>query len=319
MQMKTAMNKSLYKFSQDIIKRYRPGERIKNSILAKKLHDDYHFGQMDLANKQLTFSLTDVLNLSEETRRTLGVDIRDDPYPDKADRLSTAEKSRNEKGHSYAVNKDFILINSLSNLKLNQSIYELSPLTSLGNYVKADEIQSVEHSAIVLVENLAVMANLSEINLSSIKNDIDLTQALWLYRGDIKAQQTTSTSYLFFRRFKDYIPLICFSDLDPKGIEIALTSHADYWLTLQNSNEVDMPLLGSEQEWYKQGASISFLHTQSNDKEIITRKDACWKNIFETLLTHRKTLKQEHMLKHKLSLSLIPITTLNQRIQTIDY
>ncbi|MEY8216654.1 MAG: hypothetical protein RPR97_19485 [Colwellia sp.] len=91
------------------------------------------------------------------------------------------------------------------------------------------------------------MANLSAINLASVNNkfgthilsksvpstntpskDIDLTQALWLYRGDVKAQQTTNTSYQFFRRFKGKIPLVCFSDLDPKGIEIALTSHADY-------------------------------------------------------------------------------------------
>lgn len=310
--MKITMNKQLYTFAQCIIQKNRPGERIKNSVLTKRLHEDYHFGQMDLAHKQLTFSLTDVLNLSEETRRTLGVDIRNDPYPNKEDRLTTAGKFRNEKANSLAVSKDFILINSLSTLKVNQSIYELSPLTSLGNYVKADEIQSVEHSAIVLVENLAVMANLSEINLTAIESDIDLTQALWLYRGDIKAQQSTNTSYQFFRRFNKSIPLICFSDLDPKGIEIALTSNADYWLTLKDSKAVDMPLQGNEQEWYKQGASIFFLLEQIKETNLQSNgntENHSWQNVFSILLTHRKTLKQEHMLKHKLALSLIVINT----------
>ncbi len=305
------MNKQLYNFTQGLIQNNRQGGQIKNTALAKKLHEDFGFGQVDLSKKHLSFELSNILTLSQKVQRSHGVDIRNDPYPDKTDRLSTAEKFRNEKDHSYAVSKDFILINSLSTLNVNQSNYELSPLTSLGNYIKADEIQSIEHSAIVLVENLAVMANLGEINLTAIESDIDLTQALWLYRGDIKAQQTTNTSYQFFRRFKGNTPLICFSDLDPKGIEIALTSNADYWLTLKESDNVNMPLEGDEQEWYKQGASISFLHSQIKvtDPQGNGITDKHWKNIFSTLLTHRKTLKQEHMLKHKLALSLIAITT----------
>lgn len=307
------MNKQLYNFTQGIAQKYGQGGQIKNSVLAQKLHQDFHFGQMDLANKHLTFNLTDILALSEETRRALGVDIRNDPYPNKEDRLSTAKNTRNEKDNSYAVSKDFILINSLSNLKINQSIYELSPLTSLGSYIKAAEIKTVEHSAIILVENLAVMANLSDINLGAIESDLDFSQALWLYRGDVKAQQTSNTSYQFFRRFKNCIPLICFSDLDPKGIEIALTSQADYWLTLKNTQDVDMPLVGSEQEWYKQGASITFLntllHKKINAQVSENNENDCWESVFNTLITYRKTLKQEHMLKHKLALSLIEINT----------
>jgi len=310
--MRTTMNKPLYIFAQGIIQKHRQGGQIKNSALVKKLHEDYHFGQVDIPNKQLTFSITDVINLSEITRSSLGVDIRDAPYPGKSDRLSNAHKYRNEKDLSYAVSKDFILINSLSTLKINQTTYGLSSLSSLGNYIKADEIQSVEHSCIVLVENLTVMANIAKINLSSIECDIDLTQALWLYRGDVKAQQNTNTSYHFFRRFKEDIPLICFSDLDPKGIEIALTSNADYWLTLNNSNEVDMLLSGNEQEWYKQGASISFLEEKIKEINSLENENIdnhCWQNVFCTLLTHRKTLKQEHMLKHQLALNLIAIKT----------
>jgi len=316
--MKTAINKTLYKFAQCQIQNNSNGGQIKNSALATRLYEEFHFGQFDLTKQWLTFGLTDILELSKEVQDSHGVDIRIDPYPSKKDRINTAEKNRNEKGNSYAVSKDFILINSLSELNINKICHKISPLISLGTYIKAEDIQSVDHTAIVLVENLAVMANLNVINLASINdnnsnknllnksNNIDLTKALWLYRGDVKPQQTTNTSYQFFRRFKGEIPLICFSDLDPKGIEIALTCHADFWLTLNNTNDVNIPLLGNEQEWYKQESSISFLQEQLDN--IPTQEKDCWQNTFINLRTHRKTLKQEHMLKHNLALTLLTLT-----------
>ncbi|ALO34820.1 hypothetical protein CMT41_08895 [Colwellia sp. MT41] len=301
------MNKQLYNFTQDKLQKNRQGGQIKNSALAIRLHKDYHFGQFDLSKKHLTFNLTDILALSKEIQRTLGVEIRNDSYPNKTSRVTNAGVNRSEKENSYAVSKDFILINSLSDLKINKTIYKSSPFTSLGNYIKADEIQSVEHSVIVLVENLAVMANLKLINLTALCDEIDLpidlTKALWLYRGDVKPQQTTNTSYQFFRRFKGKIPLICFSDLDPKGIEIALTSQADFWLTLKNTHEVAMALLGSEQEWYKQKSAIDFLLKQEKTNE----EKQPWQYSFDILQHHKKTLKQEHMLKHKLELALLKI------------
>ncbi|MFT5756488.1 MAG: hypothetical protein ACI9LM_001206 [Alteromonadaceae bacterium] len=330
----TTMNKQLYNFTQDKIQKNRQGGQIKNSALAARLYDEYNFGRLDMNKQWLSFTLENILALCEEIQSTLSLDIRQDPYPTKEDRLSTAKKCRNEKDNSYAVSKEFILINSLSELNVNQSCHKISPLTSLGHYIKADEITSVEHSAIVLVENLAVMANLNAINLSSVNNtnsnanilsmnttsteslsnNIDLTQALWLYRGDVKPQQTTNTSYDFFRRFKGKTPLICFSDFDPKGIEIALTSNADYWLTIKNADEVIMPLSGEEQEWYKQSAAIHYLNQQmiklsgdieANDSH--EEKHVGWHSMFSTLLIHKKTLKQEHMLRHNIALTLLEI------------
>ena len=304
--MKTAINKTLYKFAQGQIQKNRNGGQVKNSALSTRLHEEFHFGQFDLTQQWLTFSLTDILALTKEVQSSHGVDIRNDLYPNQEDRLTTAEKNRNEKENSYAVSKEFILINSLTDINVNQTCHKVSPLTSLGLYIKADEIKSVEHSAIVFVENLTVMANLNTINLTSIKSNIDLSKALWLYRGDVKAQQTTNTSYQFFRRFKGHIPLVCFSDLDPKGIEIALTSDADYWLTIENTDEITMELSGNEQEWYKQGASISFL--QKKISTTPSQEVTCWQKLFENLQTHRKTLKQEHILKHNVALALLELT-----------
>ena len=67
-----------------------------------------------------------------------------------------------------------------------------------------------------------------------------------------------------------------------------------------------MPLSGTEQEWYKQGASIFFLQEQLSN--IPRQEDDYWQNAFINLRTHRKTLKQEHMLKHNVALTLIKLT-----------
>ncbi len=304
------MDKALYNFCQVFLQKQRSGGKIKYTSLAKRLHQKYAFGRVDLAQTWLTFSFNDRIKLSKEIQNVLAVDIMFDDYPVAQDRVSTANHNLLEKENSYAVSHDFVLLNSLSSLKINQQTHQAPPLTSLGVYLKADEIDSIEHKTIVMVENLAVMAHLSSLNFSTIHcTGIDLTDALFLYRGDIKAQQTTQSSYQLFRRFKGSHTLICFSDVDPKGIEIALTSHAQYWLSIENQNDLRQTLIklqGNEEEWFKQDAAIKFLQQFLNKK---TGKPffPAWQTIFECLLHTRKTLKQEHIIAHQLALALYKV------------
>ena len=72
-----------------------------------------------------------------------------------------------------------------------------------------------------------------------------------------------------------------------------------------------MPLSGDEQEWYKQSISINYLHQQmielSADSKVFDEKDVGWQSMFNILQMHKKTLKQEHMLKHNLALRLLSL------------
>jgi hypothetical protein len=306
--MKTVMNKTLYKTTQKLLQKHRQGGRVKKSVSVRKLYEEYHFGQFDLNKEWLTFSLENILALSKEIQdSTLRVDIRHDPYPDEEDRRIIAEKSRNEKVNSYPVSKDFILINSLSELRINQTRHTIVPITSLGIYVCADDVKSIEHKSIVFVENLAVMASLSALNFSTLTEN--LAEALWVYRGDIRKQQSTSTAYQFFRRFKNN-QRICFSDVDPKGIEIAITSDADYWLTIERiedfKNTINF-LEGSEEEWFKQRGSIEFLRKEQVKQGVLLQNKLAWETIFTASLANQKTLKQEHIIAHHLPLTLLKI------------
>jgi hypothetical protein len=305
--MANQMNKPLYDFAQDKLQKNRQGGQIKNTAYATKLFNEHNFGQLDLGKKHLTFSLIDILDLSKKVQRSHGVDIRNDPYPSKEARLIISEKYRNEKENSYPVSKDFILINSLSALRVNQSHHIIAPITSLGTYVRADDIQSIEHKSIVFVENLAVMASLSTLDLASLS--AELVDALWVYRGDYKKQQNTGTAYRFFRRFKNH-QRICFSDVDPKGIEIALTSGADYWLTIKNIDDFKQvvdALEGSEKEWFEQGASIKFLQKEQIKQAVQSQEKCAWEPLFSAASSMQKTLKQEHIITHKLALILLKI------------
>ncbi|QCW82210.1 hypothetical protein [Methylotuvimicrobium buryatense] len=56
-------------------------------------------------------------------------------------------------------------------------------------------------------------------------------RALWAYRGDPKTGSKINVCHDFVDRFGADKTVVVFSDMDPKGLEIALTMpHANYWL-----------------------------------------------------------------------------------------
>ena len=294
------MDKALYKYSKDLLLKYRQEGKVKLTKSAKRLFQNYGFGTMSY--DYLHFTADDRASLITKVRGELsGVDLLSDDYPSAHSRIDNAKTNRNEKQNALSVSRDFILINSLNMLKINQKQFPHIPCTSLGIYIKADDICSIEHKQIVLVENLAVMANLSLLNLPKTLYD-----ALWLYRGDIKKQQQTGTAYQFFRRFKNSQQLICFSDFDPEGIKIALTCDAGYWLTLKGltlkefSVDIELGLEGDEREWGRQINAITYLQAKIN------LADVC-QSAFNYMQINRKTLKQEHMLAQNLALDIYPL------------
>ncbi len=283
------MNKQLFDYSKRLLLKYRRGGKVKLNASLATLHNKYGFGT--LCDGYLEFNDDQRLTLIREVELLLKLDLLTQEYTAQS-RQENAKNKRNEKDNSYAVSRDFVLLNSLKNLHINGQLYPTAPITSLGVYVKAEEIKSIQHKQIVLVENLEIMANLSSLLLPE-----QLDNPLWLYRGDIQAKQHTGTAYDFFKRFAEH-ELICFSDLDPAGIQIALTCSAKYWLTAKESAVIDFSgALDSEQEWDKQSHAISFLKNYD-------RLPAKCQSAFDIMLSKRKTLKQEHMLAQNIALGL---------------
>lgn len=290
------MNKKLFDYTKTLVMNYRHGGKVKFTPFAECLYLKYFFGKVLTigANKYLVFSEDDRALFISRMLKDQNLDLLG-KYPEKKSKVENAGLFRNEKFNSYAVSRDFMLINCLNHFCLNQQKFAKSPLTSLGTYIKADEITSIEHENIVLVENLEMMANLDKLIIPE-----QLQNALWVYRGDKKDAHQTSTAYQFFRHFKNSHQSIFFGDLDPKGIEMAITSHAQYWLTPENSDVVNIELHGLEQEWDNQGSSSQFLENQA-------ALSAKCELAFTAIKTHRKTLKQEHFIAQKIKLNLFEL------------
>ncbi|WP_028863579.1 DUF7281 domain-containing protein [Psychromonas aquimarina] len=286
------MNKGLYQFCQKKFRTLYCGE-LKLSSLLIRLNSEYNFGK--IKDGYLVFTENDRQALIEIVFQENQLQLFREPFLDKQSRAEAAAAFRNEKNNAYPVSRDYVLVNSLHTIRMNQKVHTVSPFTAFGLTINAEQITSIEHQKIVFVENLEIMAVLNKLNMPA-----ELQDALWLYRGDVKKDSHSSKAYQFFRRFADSHQLVCFSDLDPAGIEIALTCCAHYWLTPQDSSVINMKLLGAENEWFNQNKSITYLKQKPDLAE------KC-QLAFDEMCRQRKTLKQEHMLRHSVKLALYPL------------
>jgi hypothetical protein len=288
------MNKALFQYCQKHLRDLDSGQ-LKVSASLKRLHNSYHVGEID--NGWFYFTDKDKQHLIHLVALELnGTHLFRDNYPSPQSRTQIAKQSRSEKVGALKVSHDFILINSLGPLRINQKITSMPAVSALGYYLCASEIETIEHEQIVLVENLIVMANLKQLNIPE-----QLKGALWLYRGDSQAQQQTGTAYSFFRRFTSSHQLISFSDLDPSGLQISLTSGATHWLTIANAEALDIKLAGPENEWFKQHNAINYIEHYS--KEVGKLAPHC-ATLFKRMGEVQTTLKQEHMIAHSVKLTL---------------
>jgi len=233
----------------------------------------------------------------ELVQRELHIDLLFEHFPDKSTRVDNALSHNNEKFNAFSVSNDFVLVNALQTLQLNGREIEVGSISSLGLYVNASKINSVEHQYIVLVENLAVMANLKY--LAFMDNAAHLKNALWLYRGDQKAIQSTHKAYAFFRSFTASHQLLCFADVDPKGLEIALSSGANKILTVQAKSLETFNISGIEKDFYNQIQSVNYLKSETLSEDCQT--------LFATICEHKKTIKQEHILAHQIPVAVVEL------------
>lgn len=286
------MNKTLFNYCQKHL-RLVDSAQLKVNASLKQLVNDYNIGYID--NGFYYFNHQDKLHLVEVIAQELHGLRLSDSFPEKQKRTEIAHQQRNEKIGAINVTNGFVLLNSMQDLRINNQVLTQSTISSLGHFLCASDIMTIEHTNIVLVENLIIMANLSRLIIPDALKD-----AIWLYRGDTQAHQSTGTANQFFRRFKGTNELICFSDFDPAGLQIALSCGAERWLSLENSEGVEIELSGIEHEWFNQQNAITFVN---NDKQVSKSVTS----LLSTMNYHQKTLKQEHMVEHALPLTLYPL------------
>ena len=280
------MEKRLYKFCQNNLQAKRKGS-IPYKAMAKLLHEEFNFGSIS-ANK-LYFKEQDVDQLVENVKHQTGQDLFKDQYDEQVNRIDRSKVDINEKNNVLSIRSEYVLLNSINSININHQKNSVIAGHSLGTYIAVDDVKSIEHDQLILVENLIVMGFLNELIIPK-----ELKDALWIYRGDIKAESTTGTAYGFFRQFQGQIKTICFSDFDPAGIIIAISSGADEWLTVIEPHAKDLPK-GIDNDFYNQQKSCTSL-TRNQNLPIKCQQ------AFSAMIQTKITIKQEHMVSHQLQL-----------------
>ena len=247
---------------------------------------------------KLVFSAIDKENLRNQIKKELNIDpcsVHKLP----ADRIETAKHHDNEKLANKAVSHDHVLINSPSGvLHLNNNTIDLqsAQIPSAGIMSLGSKISQIDHTAIVVVENLAIMQLCGSFKLPLLCHD-----ALWIYRGDHKSGSRVDACYDLIKRLGNNKDLIVFSDMDPKGIEIALSiANANYWLGPEMSEWENClaSQYASRSGYDLQGVEMKYLlkqkHTQPEPIKIL----------IEQMANYRSSYRQEHMFSHNIPLSL---------------
>jgi len=295
---------AVFNFVKNLNAKHRLGGEVLASELGQFVAREFNFGQLDLRDN-LKFSLQQLLKLNQEIAKLTGNNPAWDDFI-KLTRPERAKSHHSTKLQVVPVSEDFVLVNCLGSLKINQQVATLPPLSALGVYLNAKEFNSIEHKQLILVENLAVMAALALLKLPETIDD-----PLFVYRGDVKPEQNVSSAYHFFRRWSSSHHLICFSDFDPAGLLIAASSGATCSLIpvadsiddIFSPEFTDKELKDSEQNWWQQTdqktALESLIKQQSLSPALITA--------FQQMANYRRTWQQEHMISHQTPLQLIAL------------
>ncbi|MCK9620653.1 MAG: hypothetical protein M0R47_08985 [Methylobacter sp.] len=295
------MNRQIYDWIRELV-RDKPDQTTSRriSLIGSQVLARYGCGY--ISNNCLVFNAEHKRRLRQRVKDEMGRDPFTEQLPD--DRLEMAKYHANEKLAAKTAGNDQLLLNSADGIvRVNNAQIQLYPesIKTAGLLCLNSSINTVEHRTIVVVENLAIMplCHTWQLPLPDLR-------ALWVYRGDHKSGAKAEACRDFLQRFGKDKTVIVFSDMDPKGLEIALTMpHAQYWLGPEPS-----AWDGCFKSTY---ASRSGYDIQSDAMASLMKKcDAGlladpFSDLVLRIKKERSSYRQEHGYAHNVGLSLFPI------------
>ncbi|WFP49302.1 hypothetical protein PL263_14490 [Methylomonas sp. EFPC3] len=296
------MDRKLYQWISALV-RDKPGLTTDRPVsqLGQKVQTYYGFGH--LSNSRLIFSAEDKRRLRQQILAEVGLDpFTTEHLPE--NRLEMAQYHANEKLAAKPASEDQLLLNSQDGIiRINNVEIQLYPqsLTSAGLICMNSSIETIEHDTIVVVENLAIMPLCHAWQIPCID-----PKALWLYRGDHKSGAKANACRDFVERFGADNTIIVFSDMDPKGLEIAATlPFAKFWLG--PNAKFWRPLLTGQYASHigfdTQFEATSYLLRLLDSNSV----SEPFKNLISVMSDERSSFRQEHTYSHNVPLELIPI------------
>lgn len=256
-----------------------------------------------IGNNRLIFTADDKHRLRQQIKAEVGLDPFSEQLPE--NRLEMARYHANEKLASKPASDDQLLLNSADGvIRINNVTIAMQPLSiqSAGLLCLNSSIETVEHHTIVVIENLAIMSLCYHWQIPCIDQ-----QALWVYRGDHKSGAKANACRDFVERFGADKTVIVFSDMDPKGLEIALTMpHVDYWLGPKQKfwRAILKSALANREGFDTQHGALAYLERLAQQGAI----GVALYELFVCIKEERSSYRQEQMFGQRIEFEIVAIT-----------
>lgn len=295
------MDRKMYQWISQLVKD-KPNQDSERSLSRVGRQVQARYGCGYISDNRLIFSADDKRRLRQQVKKEVGRDPFTEQLPD--NRLEMAQFHANEKLAAKPVSDDHLLLNSADGvIRINGEQIQLHPqsLTSAGLLCLNSSIQTVEHQTIVVVENLAIMALCNDWQLP-----LTDPQTLWIYRGDHKSGAKAQACRDFVERFGADKTVIVFSDMDPKGLEIALTMpHVDYWLGPEQKvwRTCLQSRLANREGFDMQNSALTYLERLSDQQ----RLSGALNELITCMKEERSSYRQEHMFSQQIEFEMFSI------------
>lgn len=295
------MDRQIYDWISKLI-RDKPDQPTSRPISSMGQQVQAHYGCGYVSNDKLIFNAEDKRRLRQRVKDEMGRDPFTEQLP--AGRLEMAKYHANEKLAVKPAGDGQLLLNSADGIiRVNGAQIQLHPesIMTAGLLCLSSCINTLEHDTIVVVENLAIMPLCHSWQLP-----LSDRQALWVYRGDHKSGAKAEACCDLLQRFGAGRTVVVFSDMDPKGLEIALTMpHARYWLGPESSawNGCFGSAYASRSGYDKQSDAMASLLKKCNAGILADP----FNDLVLRIKNARSSYRQEHAYAHNVNLSLFPI------------
>ncbi len=255
------------------------------------LSEEYAIGSTQ--GTKLKLAESDRIKLLEIVKLESGIDLRETSISELANmtREQVLKVAIDEKLAGKSVKRQRLAIKVLAGqaLKVNQQQYHLPENGYMD--MSLEQIESVEHCCILIVENYRCFDYVQKIKLSLPEK---YSQPLVIYRGDEYYSQQTLR--LFLERTE--LPVIAMMDIDPESLLIVCSFQRVIGLMCVSLAELDVLLKnkGNAMLYTKQLARCQQVLNSCNEPVV--------KALWALLCKHQKGWVQEHDLiaKHKLLL-----------------
>lgn len=264
----------------------------------RSIHRTLEVGLPDESGKHLCFDRTQLALLRQMVKLEDGLDLLFDDL--QGDRCEFAAKSHNEKLAAIKPEANYLLckfppawecsprLPASVSLRLPASASLRLPVELALELCRVHRIQYL-----VLVENLDAFDRWHEFNVPGLLKD-----ALILYRGS--GNHSPVGVKHFLSRLATGPTLVSFPDLDPAGLEIAHTQRgvSQILVPLDLPHLLTLSQVNAREDFFKQSRQARYLDEARMGQ---------WLGLWHFIRRHQLSIKQQHMLAHRLEMTLLSI------------